>query len=905
MLNRSQPDPQALDAMVRASAFLRQNYIGPGVRPGQLAIWSEPLAEQPKSRQHDAELGATGLGLVALAEARHAEPKAVPLEDLEALGRFLLFLQKDDGSFVNKYRAESGPVQDWESLYYPGEAALAFVSLYEADHSREWLMAAGKALSFLAKNRAGRSIVPADHWALIATAKLIPYCDQSSCPGASREELIQHAIQVCNSILREQFRGSAAVGIAGAFDPDGRTAPAAARLEGLLAALEFLPKTGCPILPPAITGATNLLGRRSSMCDASGATSWSYDTLGRSLTEKRTIQGTTAITNAVSYTYNFDGSLATLTYPSGRMITYTPSGAGRMLSAVDVANGVTYLTAATYTPHGAITGAVNGAASGFTGITVSNAYNKRLQPVLISAAAPSATVVSFSFDFHLGAGDNGDVFQIVNNRDNNRTQNFEYDALNRISQAYTSGSSPLTSSWGEVYTIDPWGNLTNRAAVAGKTNTELLNLGPATTMNQLAGFTYDAAGNLTQNGTGTYNYDAENRLIATAGWSYVYDGAGQRVRKSNSGSNGTLYWLGSGSNVLLETSMNGTPTEEYVFFGGKRIARRDVSTGAVHYYFSDHVGSASVITTSTGAIQKEADYYPYGGELPVSGSDSNNYKFTGKERDSESGLDNFGARYDSSAIARFMSPDAKLMSSRHLAFPQKWNKYAYVQNNPLLRVDPDGLDDYVIVRPATTTSNANWDAARAAVLKNPANTFTMLTGEKATVEAWQKATTTPGTHAIFVGHTSHEENPNGSIGKTSAVVLNDGRSSGQQGSEKYTVTPGPHPGDPPSVSGGPSSPGPETKADTVAIFGCQSSGLSGQYGGAANFVGMDSGKDSLSSLGALDAAGAAFVTGQANGQDAVGQANTAFQQNAVVNDVVNDKDGDHVEKTKDENVKND
>ncbi len=242
MVNRSQPDPQAVDAMVRAAAFLRQNYIGPGVRPGQLAVWSEPLAEQPKSRQHDAELGATGLGLVALAEVRRAEPKAVPLEELQSLGRFLLFLQKDDGSFVNKYRAESGPVQDWESLYYPGEAALGFVSLYEADHSREWFIAAGKALSFLAKSRATLSTVPADHWALVATAKLLPYCGQNSCPGASREELIQHAIQICNSILREQFRGSAAAGVAGAFDPNGRTAPAATRLEGLLAALEFLPK---------------------------------------------------------------------------------------------------------------------------------------------------------------------------------------------------------------------------------------------------------------------------------------------------------------------------------------------------------------------------------------------------------------------------------------------------------------------------------------------------------------------------------------------------------------------------------------------------------------------------------------------------------------------------------------
>jgi hypothetical protein len=242
MLNHAQPDPQVVEAMVRAATFLRQNYIGLGVRPGQMAVWSEPLAQQSESRHRDAELGATGLGVVALAEVRHAKPRAVPLEELQSLGRFIQFLQKDDGSFVNKYRAESGPVQDWDLLYYPGEAALGFISLYEADHSRDWLIAAGKALSFLAKSRAGLSTVPADHWALIATGRLLPYCDHSSCPGSSRQELINHATQICNSILHEQFRGSAAVGMDGAFDSEGRTAPTATRIEGLLAVLEFLPK---------------------------------------------------------------------------------------------------------------------------------------------------------------------------------------------------------------------------------------------------------------------------------------------------------------------------------------------------------------------------------------------------------------------------------------------------------------------------------------------------------------------------------------------------------------------------------------------------------------------------------------------------------------------------------------
>src|SRR5882762_6561514 len=65
------------------------------------------------------------------------------------------------------------------------------------------------------------------------------------------------------------------------------------------------------------------------------------------------------------------------------------------------------------------------------------------------------------------------------------------------------------------------------------------------------------------------------------------------------------------------------------------------------------------------------------------------YKFTGKERDSESGLDNFGARYDSSSLGRFMSPDPM---GGHQEDPQTLNRYAYVRNNPLNLTDPTGLD---------------------------------------------------------------------------------------------------------------------------------------------------------------------------------------------------------------------
>jgi RHS repeat-associated protein len=65
---------------------------------------------------------------------------------------------------------------------------------------------------------------------------------------------------------------------------------------------------------------------------------------------------------------------------------------------------------------------------------------------------------------------------------------------------------------------------------------------------------------------------------------------------------------------------------------------------------------------------------------------------TGKERDTESGLDNFGARYYGSTMGRFMSPDPSGLLAQHPENPQSWNLYVYALNNPLKNIDPTGLD---------------------------------------------------------------------------------------------------------------------------------------------------------------------------------------------------------------------
>jgi RHS repeat-associated protein len=229
----------------------------------------------------------------------------------------------------------------------------------------------------------------------------------------------------------------------------------------------------------------------------------------------------------------------------------------------------------------------------------------------------------------------------------------------------------------------------------------------ATTNNQLSQWCYDAAGNLLDMGgcaplAHSYVYDAENQLQSppvanTNGampYTYFYDGEGNRVQKCVAtscgvGSTGTLYWRGEGGEVLSESNRTGSMNEDYIYFNGARVARRDVVSNNVHYYFSDHLGSASVITDSSGNVQQQTDYYPYGGVVYSSGTDPNHYKFSGKETDIESTLDNFGARYYASAITRFMSVDPAF-ESEILELPQTWNRYSYVYNQPTYGTDPDG-----------------------------------------------------------------------------------------------------------------------------------------------------------------------------------------------------------------------
>ncbi len=369
---------------------------------------------------------------------------------------------------------------------------------------------------------------------------------------------------------------------------------------------------GTPTVSYAYDGATpscsvgsftfggNSIGRRTAICDGGGSEAWLYDSMGRVLSDQRI---TNSVTKTAAYTYNYDGTLATLGYPSGRTITYATNTAEQPISATDTTNNITYASNAHYAPFGGLSSLTNS-----TGISTTAYYDSRLQPcrfaVISSGTAPTScadnthagNVLDQIYNFNLGTGDNGYVAKISDNRPAmsglGRNISYTYDVLNRISSAYTDATSG-TYAICEVYTIDAWSNLTAVNPKSGYTGTCYENFSQPQpgASNQLSsictgGNCYDAPGNLLNDGNLSnlrYQYDAEARMCSvgvgvsgcTTGTTYYYDGDGRRVEKSN-GTPYILYWYDTGNNVLDETDGSGKLTNEYIYFSGKRIARRQI-----------------------------------------------------------------------------------------------------------------------------------------------------------------------------------------------------------------------------------------------------------------------------------------------------------------------------------------
>ncbi len=206
-----------------------------------------------------------------------------------------------------------------------------------------------------------------------------------------------------------------------------------------------------------------------------------------------------------------------------------------------------------------------------------------------------------------------------------------------------------------------------------------------------SGWTYDGAGNVLQVGgmNRSFTYDAENRQITATinsqPTAYTYDGDGRRVGKA-------VCPVGTQTSSCSSSTSGATVTIFVYDAAGNLTSEYGPSTDVgTKYLTADHLGSTRLETDSTGAVTKCYDYMPFAQELgngvdgrgSCFGNSGSSYpttpdvlstKFTSKERDAESGLDYFGARYMSSAQGRFTSPDPEGIGSS-IRDPQSWNMY--------------------------------------------------------------------------------------------------------------------------------------------------------------------------------------------------------------------------------------
>jgi len=411
-----------------------------------------------------------------------------------------------------------------------------------------------------------------------------------------------------------------------------------------------------------------------------------YDPFGRILGSS---QATGGQTYSFGYSYNLAGALTSETYPSGRTITTIYDAANRAAS-VNGSYGATpllYAGSIQYAAHGPETFIQLG-----NNLVEQRTFNNRLEPTQISLGAfqSPTTLFGLNFSFTLnGTNNNGNVYSQVISAPGMTTplsQSYLYDNLNRLGQA--SETSAMGLSWSQTYDYDRNGN---RAVDPVSTYVPLPSLTPQSlaaydsTRNRWNHAVYDGAGNITSDLLRVFTYDADDHQtsIAVPGigtTTYVYEGLGHRVQKI-AGANAITYVYDAFSHLTAEYSANAA------------------TTAATNFLTADHLGSIRVVTDKSGNVVSRHDYLPFGEEIDstlsarnqITGygsSDGVDQRFTGKERDAESGLDNFLARYLSGPEGRFTSPDRAHGEQNN---PQSFNKYSYAFNTPASLVDLDGL----------------------------------------------------------------------------------------------------------------------------------------------------------------------------------------------------------------------
>ena len=425
------------------------------------------------------------------------------------------------------------------------------------------------------------------------------------------------------------------------------------------------------------TSATQLNnGRLLSVTDGVGSETYTYDNLGRTAQEQQVINGNTY---TIGYQYNLDGSVTSLTYPSGRVVQQAYDAIGRISS---LSSGTTtYANNFTYAPLTRATGWSFG-----NGATATIAYSSdRMQWQSFTFSKGGSNLFSASYGFSQNGGNNGQITSVTDSVDSGRSATYTYDSLNRLSTSVSTGSTNYPK-WGLSFTYDRFGNRTAQTVTTGTAPSNSITVSASSNHITTSGYSYDSSGNLTNDGNNALTYDGEGRLITAADGTgtatYSFNASSLRALKSFGGTS-TVYVFALGR--LIAEYSNGSLSNEYVNWGLRRIATY-VGTTLYYHGFDNH--SIRLTMDTSGNKAGEQGHFPFGEDWYMTNTTSPLH-FATYERDSESGNDYAMHRFYVNRLARFSSTDPVIGRVQR---PQSLDLYTYVRNDPWNGADPSGLD---------------------------------------------------------------------------------------------------------------------------------------------------------------------------------------------------------------------
>ena len=421
-------------------------------------------------------------------------------------------------------------------------------------------------------------------------------------------------------------------------------------------------------------------GHMTSMTDATGHTSWTYDINGNAAT-KTQVTGTVSL--EALYNRGYDSELInSLTYPSGRAVSYTYDSDKR-LTGIGAAS--TLVGSAAYFPFGPATGWTQYG---------SVAYGRPLdQDGRVSSVNIGGTTNVQTLTYDLASRLTGLTETGLS------AKSYAYDNANRLTGITIGSASPTT------YTYDANGN---RASLTDpSSNVTTYNYpGTSNQLQSLSGYvaetlSYDAAGNETGDGTNTYAYNARGRMSTVTASSvtttYGVNGLGERVTKSGTGVGGggtNEYVYDEQGHLLGEYNSTGVRIEETVWLNNAPATVMIGTSGLSPTYYAlapDWQNTPHVIANSSGTFAWSWDRLDFGNNAPNQnpgglGTFVYNPRFPGQLSDVESGLSYNMARDYNPVFGRYIQSDPSGLRGGI-------NTYGYVGGKPLNKTDRRGLDD--------------------------------------------------------------------------------------------------------------------------------------------------------------------------------------------------------------------